>query len=212
VSAEQGSSASLLVAGCAEQQTHELRLLGDAVPQAGAAFVVNCDSGTIPPLAAPVALGEPCVNPDENHPDFPGYSASEVNIDDNSPVCASRVCVQNHFQGRASCPYGQTAGDAGCLVAGSNVPVTAAVKPQLEQRQAATASTCSCQCAGYGPGPYCTCPVDMECDHLVDKLSVAPTPGTPDLSGSYCIPNGSLYDKAETAVCAAPGCGDAHPY
>jgi hypothetical protein len=211
VSNEQGNAATSLLAACTEQQTHEVRILGDAVPQTAATLVLNCDAGTLPASATPLPLGALCVSSDETFPDFAGSDSAGVNVDNNSGQCASRFCVQNHFQGRASCPYGQSAIGGGCLVSGSSVPVSVAVKPQLERRQAAVASICSCQCAGYGPGPYCTCPDDMECDNLVDKLADPPS-GVPDLSGSYCIPNGSLYDRTETQVCTTPDCGDAHPY
>ena len=211
VSAEQGETATALLSACAEGQAHELRFLGNAIPKADATLLVSCSAGDLPPpTATPAALGQPCVSIDETLPDFPGYDINSTHVDDDSAMCASLLCLQNRFQGRASCPYGQTAAGGGCLVAGSNAPVSVPVAPQLVRRPTSAASICSCQCAGYGPGPYCTCPDDMACDHLVDKIG---TPsGQRDFSGSYCIPIGSLYDRAETTVCTAPNCGDAHPY
>jgi hypothetical protein len=211
LSADQGAPASSLLSVCMERQTHAVRFVGDAIPKSGTIAVLSCDTGNLPSGPA-AALGEVCVSNGETFPDYAGGSdANDVAVDNHAPACASQICVQNHFQGRASCPYGQSAPFGGCLVASSDVPVSVPVKPQLTQRPAAVASICSCQCAGEGPGPYCTCPSDMECDHLLDKIGVLPA-GEPDLSGSYCIPSGSLYDRNETAVCASSNCGDAHPY
>jgi hypothetical protein len=162
--------------------------------------------------AGSAALGEPCLPRDEYVANFAGFDGKEINIDDKEPACASQVCVVNHFQGRVSCPYGQTAGGEGCLVPGSDTPVSVPVQPQLQSRQAATASICSCQCAGYGPGPYCSCPTSMQCEHLVDFI--VGVPGTLDpYSGSYCIPADSQYDSKQLSTpCVEPNCGDAHPY
>jgi hypothetical protein len=147
------------------------------------------------------------VSNDEYFPSFPGYDANEVNLDDHAAMCSTNLCLTNHFQGRASCPYGQVAGSSDCLVEGSKVPVSGAVQPQLVARQTAVASICSCHCAGAGPGPYCTCPDSMQCEHLVDDLGIG------DFAGSYCIPKGSQYDPTgDMSVCSKPNCGDAHPY
>lgn len=52
--------------------------------------------------------GDPCVPEDEYLTGFSGFSQSEVNVESRSFQCLSRVCLVNHFQGRVSCPYGQT--------------------------------------------------------------------------------------------------------
>jgi len=158
------------------------------------------------------ALGEPCLPDDERDPSFSGFQLTETNIETASESCASRFCVANHFQGRVSCPYGQKDGGGGCTLPGSKEPVTAQVRPQVQERQASRVVTCSCHCAGDGAGPYCTCPDTMECAPLVLQL-----PGLPDngLSGSYCILKGTKYDPAgSTTACdaAAVDCGAAHPY
>jgi hypothetical protein len=53
-------------------------------------------------------VGDPCVPEDEFRQDFNGYAVSEVNIESKSFQCETRVCIVNHFQGRVSCPYGQS--------------------------------------------------------------------------------------------------------
>ena len=182
-----------------------IRVIGYSAPQSGDLVVLQCSN-----VPAPAALGEPCVASDENFRSFPGFDVKEVNIEDRATTCQSNICVVNHFQGRASCPYGQAAGAANCLVPDGSATVTASVEPQLESRQANVASICSCQCDGEGPGPYCTCPDSMQCEHLVDDVGLDP-PGV-NLAGSYCIPKGSQYDpKAVTVDCVEPNCGPAHP-
>jgi len=173
----------------------------DGLAAAGAGAGVDRGTGA--------QLGEPCVSELERLPGFPGYSAKELNIETDTSTCASTVCLLNHFQGRASCPYGQAAGSMDCLVAGSDVLVSTPVPAQLVARQSNLASICSCRCDGDGPGPYCTCPDSMQCEHLVDDLGL----GAPELAGSYCIPKGSQYDPSgDMTVCTAPNCGVAHPY
>jgi hypothetical protein len=53
-------------------------------------------------------VGDPCVPEDEYEAFFSGYALTEVNIESRSFQCETRVCLVNHFQGRVSCPYGQS--------------------------------------------------------------------------------------------------------
>ncbi len=213
VSAEQSAAASALVTStCDLGQQHEIRLLGSAAPSGDATLVlVDRAGGKLPSSPTKAELGDTCVNSDETYPGFAGYSADDVVVDDEDTTCRSGICLQNHFQGRVSCPYGQATADGSCLVAGSAVPVGVAVKPQLQERQASVASICSCHCAGDGPGPYCTCPSNMECVHLVDDVYYPSSVGS-EYSGSYCIPAGSEYSKTQTSECTAGSCGDSHPF
>jgi hypothetical protein len=210
VSADRGKAPALkLLEACTLHQTNEIRFLGDAAPVAGEIAMLAC-SGSIPPATSVrAALGEPCISDDEYFSGFTGYSTNEVVLETDTPVCSTGICLLNHFQGRVSCPYGQAAGSADCLVRGSNVPVTGAVQPQLVSRQAAQAAICTCHCDGNGPGPYCTCPESMQCEHVVDDLQL----GGSELAGSYCIPKGSQYEaKSDQTLCTQPNCGDAHPF
>ncbi len=210
VSADRGKAPALkLLEACTLNQTNEIRFMGDAAPVAGEITMLAC-SGQIPPATSvKAALGDPCILDDEYFSTFAGYTASEVNVEDHSSMCSTGVCVVNHFQGRVSCPYGQAAGSADCLVRGSKVPVSGAVQPQLAARMAAQAVVCSCQCNGDGPGPYCTCPESMQCEHLIDELHLSAS----DLAGSYCIPKGTQYEaKSDQTLCTDPNCGDAHPF
>jgi len=194
VSAEGGPEQQALVESCPRTQAQRLRFFG---PATGALQGPGADANPSEtlflgcPTYVPVSrLGERCISEDEHSRSFAGYSVSEVNIDERASMCESNLCIQNHFQGRASCPQGQAEGGGDCLAAGSYDPVTVPVPAQLPSRPAALTSICSCQCAGPGPGPFCTCPESMQCAHLVDDLEI----GDNHLAGSYCIPNGTQYN------------------
>lgn len=217
VSAEQSSAASSLVAStCSLKEQHEIRFLGPDIPADTATLELNCNGGQLPILQPQAGLGEVCASINETFPTFRGYEANDIAVENHSPSCRTGICLQNHFQGRASCPYGQPNSPASlsasppCLVAGSDVPVEGPVAPQLVDRRANVASICSCQCDGYGLGPYCTCGDGMECVHLIDEVAI---PGDPQgLAGSYCIPTGSEYSHSQTSTCTDGACGASHPF
>ncbi len=183
-----------------------------------------CIGGTCvasPTVQARVAaVGDPCVPAEEFRQDFPGFAATEVNIEAGSPGCGGGVCVADHFQGRTTCPYGQTstalslaaADPARCRVPDgdgnvTSTPVSVEVSPELASRRAADTVTCSCQCAG--PDPYlagqpatglCTCPSGTEC-----KMLLAPINGTE--GASFCIKTGTDYDPLNPPTQTCDGAG-----
>lgn len=53
-------------------------------------------------------VGDPCTPEQEYNPGFLGFSNAEVDVESKSFQCQTRLCLVNHFQGRVSCPYGQT--------------------------------------------------------------------------------------------------------
>jgi len=55
-------------------------------------------------------VGDPCIPEQEYDTCFAGFSINSVDTETKSFQCQTRVCLVNHFQGRVSCPYGQTAG------------------------------------------------------------------------------------------------------
>src|SRR5262245_62489681 len=119
-------------------------------------FATGCQSG---------GIGDPCTPEDEYQQYFSGYEVTEVNIESRSFQCETRLCLVNHFQGRVSCPYGQsvTGGQgARCYIPGTSSPdsvVTVDVKPQDTKRRASDAVYCSCRCDGPDPqARYCQCP------------------------------------------------------
>src|SRR4051794_10342209 len=52
-------------------------------------------------------VGDPCIPEKEFDPTFNGFDPGEVNVESKSFQCLTRLCLVNHFQGRATCPYGQ---------------------------------------------------------------------------------------------------------
>jgi hypothetical protein len=167
--------------------------------------------------ATNLPLGASCVTGDEWQPDFSAYSFQEVNTESGGPQCASSICLVHHFEGRATCPYGQAAPsdpnqlDAPpCLLPDGRARVSVAVPPQLVHRAPEDTVTCSCRCDGpEGTGPFCACPAGFECRKLVDDLGLPP-PGPYLLSGSYCIKAGTAYDpnmSTETCDWQTKNCG-----
>ena len=81
-------------------------------------FTLGCDPG---------GVGDPCVPEDEYQQGFNGFAEKEVNVESKSFQCETRVCIVNHFRGRVSCPYGQTAdslpGDAALGVPAGAAPL-----------------------------------------------------------------------------------------
>jgi len=158
--------------------------------------------GLLPLACQPGGVGDPCTPEDEYTQDFAGYDPKEVNVESKSFQCETRVCLANHLQGRASCKYGQTAGNGGCHVPGGDPktakPILVAVDPQLQERQADSAVYCSCRCDGEDKNArYCKCPSGYACTHLVDDLHL----GGGQLAGSYCMRDGTAYDTGQTTPC-----------
>ena len=63
---------------------------------------IACQSG---------GVGDPCTPEDEYNTQFPGFKVQEENIESRSFQCSTRICLVNHFQGRVSCPQGQSLSD-----------------------------------------------------------------------------------------------------
>lgn len=159
---------------------------------AGAVFF-GCQSG---------GVGDPCTPEDEFFEDFSGFALGEVNVESRSFQCETRVCLVNHFRGRVSCPYGQTAeqamnGTGDCRIPGSDDRITAPVDPQLVERKTSQAVYCSCRCDGEDPNArYCECPSGYGCVKLVDNIGV----GNEQLAGSYCIKDDTDYEPRRLSV------------
>ncbi|MFC1642761.1 hypothetical protein ACFL5O_08770 [Myxococcota bacterium] len=178
-------------------------------------------------------IGDPCIPEDEYQNLFSGYSVEQTNVESRSFQCETRICLVNHFQGRVSCPYGQTqeaisdtslsGGDEyRCKIPGTLGEeridqVLVAVPAQLAKRRPERAVYCSCRCANAAGGrddgaKYCyPCPSGFECTSVVEDLKLQ---GQAQLAGSYCIKAGTKYKAiAAMELCQRPdGCGDAQPY
>ena len=164
-------------------------------------------------------VGDPCTPEQEYDPSFLGFDEKEVNVESKSFQCRTRVCLVNHFRGRASCAYGQNAdgsaptGASPCLVPGTTNLITgknadgtfvdpkkeALITPECVDRAADKTVYCSCRCADInGDKPsdqsFCDCPDGFACTQLVTSIGQ----GNEGLTGSYCIKNDTAYN-ADTA-------------
>ncbi len=150
-------------------------------------------------------IGDPCTPEDEYQQYFSGYEVTEVNIESKSFQCETRLCLVNHFQGRVSCPYGQTDVQAKmggapeyqlCHIPGTsdaNTRIQVAVNKQLLARRAADSVYCSCRCAGADANArYCKCPTGFQCSKLLEAIDRL---GSKELAGSYCVKNGTEFNQ-----------------
>jgi hypothetical protein len=174
-------------------------------------------------------VGDPCTPEKEYDPTFAGFVEQEVSTEGESFQCMTRLCLVNHFQGRATCPYGQDAmgnpippATAGCVTPGISSPVTGplgsngqpidatvgkTVAPQCTERTKDQTVYCSCRCADINGtqngGNFCNCPDGFTCTQLVSSLSAASDQG---LTGAYCIKSGTAFDS-NSGVTTCTTCG-----
>jgi len=180
-------------------------------------------------------IGDPCTPEMEYDTTFAGFVEQEVSTEGESFQCQTRLCLVNHFQGRATCPYGQNSSgkpnvgspaQQGCFTPGIMQQVTgplnsmgkpvdatigAKVLPQCTERTKDQTVYCSCRCAdingSQNGGTFCNCPDGFTCTQLVSSLSAASDQG---LTGAYCIKSGTAFDSnSGAAVCTPCGAGGA---
>jgi hypothetical protein len=196
-----------LLAGC---RARVLSLSGHAsedasVSDAAAIAGLTCgDSGA--GLGGPI--GTPCTMDIEKDPAFGGFGVSEESLEScSASPSGAPVCLAYHFQGRATCPYGQSA--QGLAPAGAHPcetptgePVDRAVQAQCVDRPSTSTVFWSCRCANPAGGTddgnsYCTCPSETRCTQVVPALGSDPT------AGAYCIPPAADYDPSQscTSLC-----------
>src|SRR2546423_6906122 len=166
-------------------------------------------------------IGDPCTPEDEYQQFFSGYEVTEVNIESKSFQCETSLCLVNHFQGRVSCPYGQTDAQAKgsadpeftlCHIPGTcaqgncsaTTRIQVAVNKQLTNRRAIDSVYCSCRCAGPDTNArYCKCPSGYQCVNLLESI---PRLGSAELAGSYCIKAGTEFTQVgQTCQATNPG-------
>jgi len=155
------------------------------------------------------AVGDACFPEDEAIAKFNGTNIKEFGFSRDSTRCGPDLfCLRYHFQGRVTCPYGQTQEEmdtlpvddpARCRVPDeqgnmTSQPVTLPVAPQLLERRPEDVIFCTCEC---GNDPTCTCPAGFECE--------APIPRNWGIA--YCIKSAFKYDRTmpPTAVCEKAG-------
>jgi hypothetical protein len=188
---------------------------------------LGCESG---------GVGDPCTPEDEYQQGFNGYGVTEVNIESKSFQCETRVCIVNHFEGRVSCPYGQSEEDLAtegptsprrCRVPGTSgehcvdadqntVPcgpgttnideITVPVTSQRVARNAQDTVYCSCRCKGPD-----TSARYCECPsgYQCQELVRELGLGESQLAGSYCIKDGTKYNPEDAGIISPETCADA---
>jgi len=150
-----------------------------------------------------VPLGSACVPSDESSGTFAGSFVSSVAVSEVT-ACASGTCLVDHFQGRVTCPAGQSAsghgpdGGPGCKLPYTCEAVTVQVSPQCSGRTAADAVYCSCRCANAqgetnDGANYCSCPSTMTCAQVIAGLGSGDS-SVDRLAGAYCVKTGTEWD------------------
>jgi hypothetical protein len=195
------------------------RVLGIVV--IAGAWMAGCpadDDSTDAGAGAGLAIGEACIPADELDPTFQGFSVDDVSVETNAAVCASQVCLVNHFQGRTTCPFGQTApgvgpvgpagspaarldSNDGCVIPGAK-PSSKSTAWQVTATNVSvagfSAGVVPAQITGLGPGDrtadktvYCSC----RCANL---------DGEQDDAGPYCTcPSGFACTPLVTSIGAS---------
>jgi hypothetical protein len=161
-------------------------------------------------------IGDPCTPEQEYDPSYLGAQLGEVKAESKSYQCQSFLCLVNHFQGRVTCPYGQTSvdnGGSGAVPTPCQTPLREAVtgmvngqfvdsvnkdavQPNCTNRTATNSVYCSCRCANVDGNTndganYCTCPDGFSCKPLISSISSDSFTG---LTGSYCVKNGTDFN------------------
>src|ERR1700722_20799674 len=111
-------------------------LLGLVAVAGLASLPVSCQSG---------GVGDPCTPEEEYGSSFSGFDVAEEYLESRSFQCATRICLVNHFQGRVSCPLGQSQDDVhvcngpedtttcgarqSCVASGTLAPICGACDP-----------------------------------------------------------------------------------
>jgi hypothetical protein len=175
------------------------------------------------------AVGVACLPRDEFSPGFAGFSASEVTVETEHVDCAaSSFCLVHNFQGRVSCPYGQSESALSLapddpkrcsLPREERKGVTVPVSPQLKDSRSNDTVYCSALCADVNGRRtdgrrYHDCPNGYHCEALLESGLL----GASNLNGSYCVRDGTLTkNERSSAVCERDStgtkgdCGPARP-
>jgi hypothetical protein len=166
-----------------------------------AAALAGCEPG---------GVGDPCIPDAEYSTTFSPFSIKEVYFEVQSMTCETRVCLVNHFQGRVSCPLGQSdsTSEPACYLPGTpegevGTRVEGPVPAWDLDRPPERSVYCSCRCDGPDPGArYCECPSGYACTELAPEGISETKQG---LKGSYCVKSGTQFSPTEID---GPTCAD----
>jgi hypothetical protein len=121
-------------------------------------------------------------------------------------VLTSFVC---HVPGACQTADGTAEGNAGkdCCVPSSDTPVGVPVCGQCARssgRDAREAVYCSCRCGVADGVDFCTCPSGFTCSEIRPLIGIEGA-GDRELTGKYCIKQGSAYGGSEVACGVVEG-------
>jgi hypothetical protein len=122
--------------------------------------------GSLPTACESGGVGDPCLPEDEYNPLFAGFKVTEENIESRSFQCQTRICLVNHFQGRVSCPLGQSEPKSCNPEEQGSCPETGTVCRQAAVSApdctfgAAEGNPTNCKCQ---PGGFCGCDTTADC-------------------------------------------------
>jgi hypothetical protein len=158
-------------------------------------------------------VGDPCTPDEEYGADFNGFDLAQGYIESRSFSCTTRICLVNHFQGRVSCPLGQSQSDihpctgptdASCGADGSDAKCVAS---------ATLLPACTPPCMNPND-PNCLevkCPAGLTCDtnQLICVCDSAKTPTVSFEGVNYaCV----YFDPACKPTTSAPCSGYLQSY
>jgi hypothetical protein len=162
--------------------------------------------GLLPVACQSGGIGDPCTPEDEYNTQFPGFKIEQENIESRSFQCQTRICLVNHFQGRASCPAGQGS-LKNCKPSNNGSECAPDQKCIQSETYAPTCTTCD------GSDPTCvptSCPAGLTCDatrnictcgtgQQLNGVDFACEPADPSCTGAGCPQVLNSY------VCHKPG-------
>jgi hypothetical protein len=181
-------------------------LLACLVVAAMASLPAACQSG---------GVGDPCTPEEEYGTAFSGFSVAEEYLESRSFQCATRICLVNHFQGRVSCPLGQSAADVRSCNAAGDPPCNTG-----ESCIASGTLAPICGACDTAANPGCVarpCPTGLSCDATLGLCTCDSTNSatlTVDGTGYACaffddtcvpMPTKPCTGILQNFVCHTPG-------
>jgi hypothetical protein len=166
----------------------------------------KCDDGTV---CDPAGKFCQCDNaPPSSTPN--GYACDTTTHQFQGYIChVPGNCQTADGDETSNCDGGQP---KDCCVPGTDKPIAQPVCSQCtsdSNRDAAQAVYCSCRCDASDTDPngrdpnfnYCDCPSGYECSEIRPDVGL----GDPQITGKYCIKNGTAYDATQDTGCTVDG-------
>ena len=169
----------------------------------------GCSHAVVESQPAPEAsgVGDPCIPPDEAAPVFGGFSVAEEHIvAADFAACHTGICLVNHFQGRVSCPEGQSPSQIkSCNGTSDTATCNAALGEHCVASQvfapSCAASTCPAGTTCDKNRQICACATDMTINGVAFFCGSDAT-----LRSYVCHSPGNCQSNAPDAVNAGKQC------